>query len=53
MNNENEFNKLYGIGSIQPISEDIEDFYELRDKEKYTEKIGLELELDDGAAVFF
>ncbi|WP_270387811.1 CRISPR-associated helicase Cas3' [Blautia hansenii] len=50
---ENEFNKLYGIGSIQPISEDIEDFYELRDKEKYTEKIGLELELDDGAAVFF
>ena len=48
-----EFNKLYGIGSIQPISEDIEDFYELRDKEKYTEKIGLELELDDGAAVFF
>lgn len=50
---ENEFNKLYGIGSIQPISEDIEDFYELRDEEKYTEKIGLELELDDGAAVFF
>ena len=50
---ENEFNKLYGIGAIQPISEDIEDFYELRDEEKYTEKIGLELELDDGAAVFF
>lgn len=50
---ENEFNKLYDIGSIQPISEDIEDFYELRDEEKYTEKIGLELELDDGAAVFF
>lgn len=50
---ENEFNKLYSIGAIQPISEDIEDFYELRDKEKYTEKIGLELELDDGAAVFF
>ena len=50
---ENEFNKLYGIGAIKPISEDIEDFYELRDKEKYTEKIGLELEIDDGAAVFF
>lgn len=50
---ENEFNKLYGIGAIQPISEDIEDFYELRDEEKYTEKIGLELELDDGAVVFF
>lgn len=50
---ENEFNKLYGIGAIQPISEAIEDFYELTDKEKYTEKIGLELELDDGAAVFF
>ncbi len=50
---ENEFNKLYSIGAIQPISEDIEDFYELRDKEKYTEKIGLELEIDDGAAVFF
>ena len=50
---ENEFNKLYGIGAIQPISEDIEDFYELTYKEKYTEKIGLELEIDDGAAVFF
>ena len=50
---ENEFNKLYGIGAIQPISEDIEDFYELTYKEKYTEKIGLELEFDDGAALFF
>ena len=49
---ENEFNKLYGIRAIQPISEDIEDFYELTDKERYTEKMGLELELDDGAAVF-
>ena len=50
---ENEFNKLYGMGAIQPISEDIEDFYELTDKGRYTEKMGLELELDDGAAVFF
>ncbi|MDO4470682.1 MAG: CRISPR-associated helicase Cas3' [Bacillota bacterium] len=50
---ENEFNKLYGIGAIQLISEDIEDFYELTDKGRYTEKIGLELELDDGAALFF
>ena len=47
-----EFDKLYGMGMIQPVSEDIEDFYELTDRSKYTEKIGLELEFDDGVALF-
>ena len=50
---ENEFDKLYGEGAIQPVCRGVEDFYELTDEDKYTEKIGLELEFDDGAAVFF
>lgn len=50
---ENEFDKLYGVGAIQPVCRGVEDFYELTDEDKYTEKIGLELEFDDGAAVFF
>ena len=33
-----EFDKLYGMGMIQPVSEDIEDFYELTDRSKYTKK---------------
>lgn len=48
-----EFDKLYGMGMIQPISEDIEDFYELQDRNKYTEEMGLELEFEDGVALFF
>lgn len=48
-----EFDKLYGLGMIQPVSEDIEDFYELKDRNRYTEEIGLELEFDDGVALFF
>ena len=48
-----EFDKLYGMGMVRPVSEDIEDFYELQDRSKYTEEMGLELEFDDGVALFF
>ena len=48
-----EFDKLYGMGMVRPVSEDIEDFYELQDRSRYTEEMGLELEFDDGVALFF
>lgn len=47
------FDKMYGTGMIQPVLEDIEDFYELVDKSRYTEEMGLELEIDNGMALFF
>ena len=48
-----EFDKLHGMGMVRPVSEDIEDFYELQDRSRYTEEMGLELEFDDGVALFF
>lgn len=46
------FEKMYGAGMIRPVSEDIEDFYELVDDGRYTEEMGLELEIDTGMALF-
>lgn len=46
------FEKMYGAGMIRPVSEDIEDFYELVDEGRYTEEMGLELEIDTGMALF-
>ena len=37
---------------IQPVSEDMEDFYELVDENRYTEEMGLELKIDSGMALF-
>ena len=48
-----EFDKMYGMGILQQIADGIEDFYELTDSNKYTNEMGLELEIDDGAALFF
>ena len=36
---------------LRPISEDIENFFELVDKEQYTEEIGLNLGIESGMAV--
>lgn len=47
-----EFDKLAGAGMIRPVSEDIQDFYELTDKEAYTEEKGLNLGIDSGMALF-
>jgi len=46
------FDKMYGAGMLQPVSEDIEDFYVLTDNSRYTENMGLELEIDNGMALF-
>ena len=36
---------------LRPISEDIENFFELVDKGQYTEEIGLDLGIELGVAV--
>lgn len=50
---ENEFKNLYGAGMIRPVSEDMEDFYELVDMSQYTDDMGLNLEVDSGMALMF
>lgn len=47
------FDKMYGAGMIQPVSEDMKDFYVLTDNSRYTKEMGLELEIDNGMALFF
>lgn len=47
------FEKMYGAGMIQPVSEDMKDFYVLTDNSRYTKEMGLELEIDNGMALFF
>ena len=42
------FDKMYGAGMLKPIAENMEDFYELTDESRYTEEMGLELEIDNG-----
>ena len=49
---EQEFDKMYGAGMIQPISSDMKDFYQLTDESRYTEEMGLELEIPNGMALF-
>ena len=48
---ENDIQKLQGAGMLRPISEDIENFFELVDKGQYTEEIGLDLGIESGMAV--
>ena len=48
---ENEFDKLKGAGMLQPVSENIKDFYELISEEQYTEDMGLDLGVDSGMAI--
>ena len=47
------FDKMYGAGMLQPVSEDMKDFYVLTDNSRYTKEMGLELEIDNGMALFF
>lgn len=49
---EREFKKLYGMGMVRAVSENIEDSYELTKKEQYTEELGLKLEVEEGVAQF-
>ena len=48
---EGDIEKLQGAGMLRLISEDIEDFFELVDKEQYTEEMGLNLGIESGMAV--
>lgn len=48
---ENDIEKLRGAGMLRPISEDIEDFYELVDSGQYSEEMGLDLGIEFGMAV--
>lgn len=48
---EGDIEKLQGAGMLRPISEDIEEFFELVDKEQYTEEMGLNLGIESGMAV--
>ena len=48
---ENDIEKLQGAGMLRPVSEDIEDFFELVDKKQYTEEMGLDLNVEAGIAV--
>ena len=49
---DNEFDKMYGAGMLKPVSEDVEDFYELVSGDQYTDEMGLKLGTESGMAVF-
>lgn len=46
------FDRLYGIGMLHEISEDMQDMYELVKVEQYSEEYGLDFAVDDGMALF-
>lgn len=51
---ENDFYKMYGVGMLSSISEELkEEYFVLNDLEKYTENMGLALDTEYGQAVFF
>ena len=49
----NLFDKLYGSGKLRPVSEDMQDFYELVNGSGYSEECGIDYLTCGGAAVFF
>ena len=49
---EEEFDKLCGAGMVRPVSENIQDFYELVNKAQYSDELGLKLDVDSGMALF-
>ena len=48
---EDDIKKFQGMGMLRPISKDIEGLFELVDKGKYTEEMGLDLGIESGVAV--
>lgn len=50
---ENDFDKLNASGMLQAVSEDLKDFFLLRDAGQYTEELGLVLDVEYGRAVLF
>ncbi len=45
--------KLSGAGMIRPVLEELGNLYELTAKERYTDEMGLDLEIETGIASFF
>lgn len=45
--------KMEAAGMIEPVAENINDFYELKDRERYTEEFGLDLNIENGMALFW
>ena len=45
--------KMKDAGMIELVAENINDFYELKDKERYTEEFGLDLNIENGMALFW
>ena len=43
---------MNGAGMLRPISEDLEDFYELILDTQYTDEMGLDLGVEQGMALF-
>lgn len=50
---EEDFDKMNGLGILQKVSEDILDFYVLLDEKRYTEDMGLVMDVKYGEAVIF
>lgn len=48
----NFFEKLNGTGFVRPISEDMQDFYELVSVNQYSESCGIDFSIDDGMAIY-
>lgn len=48
----NFFKKLNGAGMVQPVSEDMQDFYELVALDQYSESCGIDFSIDDGMALY-
>lgn len=46
-----EFEKMNGAGMLRPVSEDLEDFYELIQNMQYTDDMGLKLGAEQGIAI--
>lgn len=45
--------KMEAAGMIELVAENINDFYELKDKERYMEEFGLDLNIENGMALFW
>lgn len=50
---EEDCNKMIGADMIRAITDELKDFYVLKNPDQYTEDMGLKLDLEYGQAVFF
>lgn len=50
---EETFYKMYDAGMLRSVAENLDDFYELVDSSRYTQEMGLNLDIDNGLAMFY